>query len=590
MDILFLREPEASGGAAEGLGSESRLLQELQDTLGQLKQALHAALLGSRSNSKEARQWLINSIAGLGIQHAATKRRRFTQFLPGGAACRGAEHQALGLAALQLLFEAAPAEVGALVAQDASLLRRFFKSDPKRGPLWFGHFSMEGMRRFKYGAAALAKYALTNRAEVWHLLAWQGRHPQAPVAVAQRTHYFSELDVPRTLRHLIRECPDFWGSREMRSSVETGAAQLLALDPVFWSRELLRWLEDRHSASGSRLYTELCRCLEAGPWRLHCQRLLQLLPQHDLLPFATGLLDSSRLPGDGGWSGGQRSGQAAGSDAAAPGQPSAWLVFRRVQWQSLDQLMLAAAMGCCLPLLLRLLRDEEMADEEQQVDRLVRQLLQLGRPPEQQAAVVAEHWQLRRRLRRQRSAAVEAELQELLLLHLFAAAFLVQHLSRGNRSEAEQLQQLLTASGLGWQLESPAGASSAHRQRSGKKRKHKKARRSKRSGKKRKRRSSNSSSSSSGSEEGGSNGSSCGDELDGVSTGLMGPHSGLFGGPADSEQEQWRWCLMQPQRGDDGSDGVPVADAPEAVSSLELVDGVATAAGTAYVDWLFAAS
>lgn len=45
MDILFLREPEASGGAAEGLGSESRLLQELQDTLGQLKQALHAALL-----------------------------------------------------------------------------------------------------------------------------------------------------------------------------------------------------------------------------------------------------------------------------------------------------------------------------------------------------------------------------------------------------------------------------------------------------------------------------------------------------------------------------------------------------------------
>lgn len=432
-----------------------------------------------------------------------------------------------------------------------------------------------------------------------------------------------------------RECPDFWGSREMRSSVETGAAQLLALDPVFWSRvrrtarpsssplvlvarplplpcfrccscfwcdclgavpcryglqELLRWLEDRHSASGSRLYTELCRCLEAGPWRLHCQRLLQLLPQHDLLPFATGLLDSSRLPGDGGWSGGQRSGQAAGSDAAAPGQPSAWLVFRRVQWQSLDQLMLAAAMGCCLPLLLRLLRDEEMADEEQQVDRLVRQLLQLGRPPEQQAAVVAEHWQLRRRLRRQRSAAVEAELQELLLLHLFAAAFLVQHLSRGNRSEAEQLQQLLTASGLGWQLESPAGASSAHRQRSGKKRKHKKARRSKRSGKKRKRRSSNSSSSSSGSEEGGSNGSSCGDELDGVSTGLMGPHSGLFGGPADSEQEQWRWCLMQPQRGDDGSDGVPVADAPEAVSSLELVDGVATAAGTAYVDWLFAAS
>jgi hypothetical protein len=41
---------------------------------------------------------------------------------------------------LQLLFEAAPGEVGALLAQDAALLRRFFQSDPKRAPLWFGHF------------------------------------------------------------------------------------------------------------------------------------------------------------------------------------------------------------------------------------------------------------------------------------------------------------------------------------------------------------------------------------------------------------------------------------------------------------------
>lgn len=106
---------------------------------------------------------------------------------------------------------------------------------------------MEGMRRFKHGAAALAQYALANRAEVrchlsdkqsgslqssppivvawpgpaqqyapsshqpclprpqmWQLLSWQGRHPQAPVAVAQRPHYFCELDVPRSVRHLLR--------------------------------------------------------------------------------------------------------------------------------------------------------------------------------------------------------------------------------------------------------------------------------------------------------------------------------------------------------------------------------------------------
>jgi hypothetical protein len=94
----------------------------------------------SRSNRKEVRQWLINTLAGLNIENRTTRRRRFAQFLPGGAACRGAEHQAIGQAMLQLLFEAAPAEVGALIAQDASLLRAFFQSSSKHAPLWFGHF------------------------------------------------------------------------------------------------------------------------------------------------------------------------------------------------------------------------------------------------------------------------------------------------------------------------------------------------------------------------------------------------------------------------------------------------------------------
>lgn len=32
------------------------------------------------------------------------------------------------------------------MARDAALLRHFFKSDPKRVPLWFGHFrSVEGL-------------------------------------------------------------------------------------------------------------------------------------------------------------------------------------------------------------------------------------------------------------------------------------------------------------------------------------------------------------------------------------------------------------------------------------------------------------
>ncbi len=32
--------------------------------------------------------------------------------------------------------------------------------------LWFSHFSMDGLGSFKYGARALARYALTHRDEV----------------------------------------------------------------------------------------------------------------------------------------------------------------------------------------------------------------------------------------------------------------------------------------------------------------------------------------------------------------------------------------------------------------------------------------
>ena len=156
-DILFLRETSDHAISAPAAGhGENDLLHELRDTLQELKQALHTALLvrtaiaavprgqrscclsvvaaaappppppgpaatvlstipllsqGSRSGSKEARQWLLNSIAALDLQDTSTKRRRFAQFLPRGAACHGAEHAPLCRAMLQLLFEAAPTEV-----------------------------------------------------------------------------------------------------------------------------------------------------------------------------------------------------------------------------------------------------------------------------------------------------------------------------------------------------------------------------------------------------------------------------------------------------------------------------------------------
>ncbi|PRW56173.1 hypothetical protein C2E21_5142 [Chlorella sorokiniana] len=622
MDVLFIKDPGSAISGQQTAGDEERLLNELQGTLEQLRAALHNLLLESRSNRKEARQWLINSIAGLDLTDAATKRRRFAQFLPGGAACRGAEHRQVAEAMLQLLFDAAPAEVGALVAQDASLLRHFFKSDPKRVQLWFGHFSMEGMRRFKHGAAALAQYALANRAEIWQLLAWQGRHPQAPVAVAQRPHYFCELDVPRSVRHLLRDCPGFWSSREMRHSVEEGAAQLLGLDPGFWSKELLRWLEDKHSAAGDRLHALLCRCLEQGPWRQHCQRLLMLLPQQDLLPFAVDLLGGSHFPGSSSGGGGGGGGSEAAQPAAAGG--GAWLVFRRAQWRSLEQLTLFTALGCSLPLLLRLLRDEEWQDERRAVEQLVGCLLLLpatggaagqATPAAEQQAVeqpvrqqqeqehhqqqqhVAAHWCLRRQLAS--SAVSEVQLHEMLLLHLFAAAFLVQQLSSSSSSsgDAEQLQQLLTASGLPCELIA-AGSSSGgqhgerdkrrRRHSSGSRHKHGKRRHSskhkgssrnekrrKKEKKGKRRRSSYTSSDGGSSGSGSSSEASDGGGSDSEDEGAV--EIGLFGtavAPGEQPAQQWLWRVQRP----DGSSST--------ASSLELVDLVIDCTSWAYARWL----
>lgn len=261
-------------------------------------------------------------------------------------------------------------------------------------------------------------------------------------------------------------------------------------------QELLRWLEERHSEPGQRLRASLNQCLEGGPWRQHCQRLLQLLPQQDLLSFAEGLLDSSDLP-RGGFGGGR-------DGAAAPAQPGAWLVFRSASWRSLEKLVLAAALGCSLPLLLRLLQDEDREEERREVATLVERLLGAELQPEQRRPAVAAHWRLRQRLRQRHDGGAQQELRMMLLLHLFAAAFTVQQQNGGSRREAEQLQGALAASGMECVLAPPgadaSGGDSHDGKRSGKKRRHKRQKSGSRKKRRRRHGSSSSSGGSSGSE------------------------------------------------------------------------------------------
>ena len=61
---------------------------------------------------------------------------------------------------------------------------------------------------------------------------WQGKHAQAPVAVAAKPHYFSELDVNKTMRNILKHRPEFFASEQFLSSVGDGT--ITALDRAYF--------------------------------------------------------------------------------------------------------------------------------------------------------------------------------------------------------------------------------------------------------------------------------------------------------------------------------------------------------------------
>ncbi len=64
--------------------------------------------------------------------------------------------------------------------------------------------------------------------QMWDLLRWEGKHPQAPVSVAAKPHYFCELAVGRSVRALLAAHPAFWRSEQWRACCADGA--VLELD------------------------------------------------------------------------------------------------------------------------------------------------------------------------------------------------------------------------------------------------------------------------------------------------------------------------------------------------------------------------
>lgn len=89
------------------------------------------------------------------------------------------------------MAEAVPADVSALLLRDPDFLRSFLTSSRDTIKAWFQHFGPTSIQHFKWGARALANYALAERQTAWQHLVWVGKHSQSPVAVAVKHHYFA---------------------------------------------------------------------------------------------------------------------------------------------------------------------------------------------------------------------------------------------------------------------------------------------------------------------------------------------------------------------------------------------------------------
>jgi hypothetical protein len=175
---------------------------------------LYVCCLQDRTNRGEAKTWLINTFAQL--QHISpsarwacfhpcnsyldssdSSSRRRPSTSRSSAAQQQRPHTSpvavlkeAQLHVLQLLAELAPADVSTLLLRDPDWLCSFLTASRDRIKAWFGGFGPTSIQHFKYGARALANYALAERAEAWRHLVWSGKHSQSPVAVAAKPHYF----------------------------------------------------------------------------------------------------------------------------------------------------------------------------------------------------------------------------------------------------------------------------------------------------------------------------------------------------------------------------------------------------------------
>ncbi|KAL2641371.1 hypothetical protein R1flu_008958 [Riccia fluitans] len=291
---------------------------------------------------------------------------------------------------VRLLCDGYPRQVGRLLAKDNKLIRRFFAGNAKRISGWFQNFAGAGETDHRLGARALARYAFLHREDYWHELEWNGKHSQAPATVASKPHYFSELDVLKTVDNFLEHVPSFWYSEELRDSLDEG--EFLGLDPDFFHRELLERLTIDNSDELWLLFEDYLR---SESFSTLCQRTLYLMSDRSLLAFLSDLGAALKK---------LRKNVSSGKELETQEHPKSlkdipWLEVTfsiGVEWNTLSDAAFCNACASHGREILRLLQDDEHEEEAKTLRILLSEGLQCESAHRRlmQECLQAEKWEV----------------------------------------------------------------------------------------------------------------------------------------------------------------------------------------------------
>ncbi|KAL0036260.1 hypothetical protein WJX79_010495 [Trebouxia sp. C0005] len=235
---LFLQRPGSS--VVRAVSEEACALRH--DRLARFQRLLQESTQsGENTDRHTLRLWLISAASKLEEVQPSRTWGRLEPLLQTGNHSSDTS-QAFGVYLLQLVCDVEPSKVGRLLAHHPKIIRNFFRDHPQHITTWFQSSYVGSISEFRNGAKALAQYALLHRAEMWDLLVWQGKHPQAPVAVAAKPYYFSELNIHQSMLNILKHHPQFFTSHQMADTVKSG--DILALDQNHFCKELCNLLVD----------------------------------------------------------------------------------------------------------------------------------------------------------------------------------------------------------------------------------------------------------------------------------------------------------------------------------------------------------